>query len=130
MGSNDWLLLLKSTENLPCAMCNQNCYFIHYRSDKRGQGVPPINVCVKCYSQGILPENYTTNDFRKVEIMNGSANWTDQETLLLLEVNKKKIRWSRSWSFMIIMITNNIFLSVDDFSKKKYWFIYDLLIIN
>ncbi|KAI9009521.1 SWIRM domain-containing protein [Gaertneriomyces semiglobifer] len=68
-----------------CATCGVDCSRVRYHSSK----TPTMEVCPNCYLEGRFPSTMFSGDFVKLEdtpLKQASEDdWTDQETLLLLE---------------------------------------------
>jgi len=74
-----------------CATCSTNCSKSRYFSSKGN-----IDICPNCFTQGKFSENLSSSNFIKVDtpIESDPGEWTDQETLLLLEAIE---RFGESW---------------------------------
>lgn len=68
-----------------CATCGVDCTRVRYHSTK----TTAMEICPNCYIEGRFPSNMYSGDFLKLEdrpVKQGSEDdWTEQETLLLLE---------------------------------------------
>jgi SWI/SNF related-matrix-associated actin-dependent regulator of chromatin subfamily C len=67
-----------------CSTCSVDCSKLRYHNLKD----KTLNLCSSCYLEGRFPSNTSSGDFIRMEEPNvdiESNDWTDQETLLLLE---------------------------------------------
>ncbi|KND05025.1 uncharacterized protein SPPG_00704 [Spizellomyces punctatus DAOM BR117] len=68
-----------------CATCGVDCTRLRYHSTK----TPTMEICTNCYIEGRFPSNMYSGDFIKMEDrptkQAAEDDWTEQETLLLLE---------------------------------------------
>jgi len=74
-----------------CSNCSSNCSKLRYRNK-----IDDFSICPKCFTEGRYPEKYSSNEFLKIESLRdnlSSSEWTDEETLLLLEALEKNLTW-------------------------------------
>ncbi|KAI8920760.1 SWIRM domain-containing protein [Powellomyces hirtus] len=68
-----------------CATCGVDCPKVRYHSSK----APTMEICSNCYIEGRFPSTMYSGDFVKMEDKPAkhaaAEDWTEQETLLLLE---------------------------------------------
>ncbi|EFA83436.1 myb domain-containing protein [Heterostelium album PN500] len=80
-----------------CSICGVDCTALRYQLSKplspgEGQNNLPaelykVNICNNCFTGGSYAPNHQATDFTKIEqeVSKEPEEWTDQETLLLLE---------------------------------------------
>jgi SWI/SNF related-matrix-associated actin-dependent regulator of chromatin subfamily C len=81
-----------------CDTCGTDCSTCRYHSRRRTSkpdgGETRYDICPNCYTEGRFPSNLFSGDFlridnrtsyRKIDTEGTNSQWTDQETLLLLE---------------------------------------------
>ncbi|XP_055825195.1 SWI/SNF complex subunit SWI3A isoform X1 [Solanum dulcamara] len=64
-----------------CMSCKEQCVSGHYEYSKDASS----NVCEKCFKSGNYDKNKLADEFKLMDGANPKANWTEAETLLLLE---------------------------------------------
>jgi hypothetical protein len=87
-----------------CNVCGADCSQLRYESQRHIQ-IGEIenerygyNLCAQCYADGKYPEDMFSSDFVKIERQRDTqtTDWTDQETLLLLEgIEKYGENWDK-----------------------------------
>jgi SWI/SNF related-matrix-associated actin-dependent regulator of chromatin subfamily C len=76
------LHVLNAFTQCVCASCNQDCTKNRYHAEKEN-----MDLCISCYASGKYPEHFNSSDFTRIDAsVTDVGEWTDQETLLLLEV--------------------------------------------
>ena len=98
MQSEDALLGSSATVNesiqYSCDTCGVDCTASRYHSIRRvkGDAEEAFDVCPACYSEGRFPSNLFSGDFLRLnsemtyrKSLSDGQEWSDQETLLLLE---------------------------------------------
>lgn len=68
-------------ENVICESCKEQCASGHYEYSKDASS----NLCEKCFKSGNYDKNKLIDEFKLMDGANPKANWTEAETLLLLE---------------------------------------------
>ena len=68
--------------------------FFNFEKQKGNQ----LTLCVKCFTEGKIPDIYSSNDFHKVDLLskinpnnikNANSGWSQEETLKLLDLIQK-----------------------------------------
>ncbi|KAJ1845517.1 SWI/SNF and RSC complex subunit Ssr2, partial [Coemansia sp. RSA 2703] len=73
-----------TTRDVFCTTCGVNCTATHYHCIKTLR--QRVDLCAPCYMDGRFPGTLCSSDFvRLADNVSGSSDWSDQETLLLLE---------------------------------------------
>ncbi|KAI5962159.1 RSC8 [Candida pseudojiufengensis] len=81
----------QSSAHYSCSVCGKDTTEVRYhnlkiKSYSYNQNSNNISIlCSICYDQGLFPSNFNSSDFVQLKKLEDSKNWTEQETLLLLE---------------------------------------------
>ncbi|KAM3319555.1 SWI/SNF complex subunit SWI3A isoform X1 [Capsicum chacoense] len=75
------LVGVEKKESVVCESCKEQCASGYYEYNKDAS----INLCEKCFESGNYDKNKLTDEFKLMDGANPKANWTEAETLLLLE---------------------------------------------